>query len=41
MFTSNNITTKRPGYGVSPMKWDQIIGKRAKKNFDENDLIEV
>ena len=34
-----NISTKRPGYGISPMKWDKIIGTKAKKNYNEDDLI--
>ena len=38
-FTQYNITTKRPGTGVSPMKWDDIIGKTAVKDFDEDELI--
>lgn len=39
-FTEYNITVKRPGEGISPMKWDEIIGKRAKKNFSIDDYIE-
>ena len=34
-----NISTKRPGYGISPMKWDKIIGTKAKKNYNKDDLI--
>lgn len=40
-FTDINITTKRPGIGISPMKWDQIIGKIACQDFDEDDLIKL
>ncbi|MGI9526130.1 MAG: N-acetylneuraminate synthase [Weeksellaceae bacterium] len=40
MFTVDNITTKRPGTGISPMSWDSIIGQEAKKDFNEDDLIE-
>lgn len=40
-FTENNITTKRPGNGISPMRWDEIIGQQAVKDFEEDDLIEV
>jgi len=36
-----NITTKRPGYGISPMKWDDVIGQVAQKNFNPDDLIEI
>ena len=39
LFSENNLTTKRPGSGISPMKWDQIIGKESKKNYKKNDLI--
>ena len=38
-FTEENITIKRPGSGVSPMKWDQVIGLTAKTNFNEDELI--
>ncbi len=37
----NNLTTKRPGNGISPMKWNEIIGTRAIRDFDEDDLIEI
>ena len=40
-FTEENITTKRPGNGISPMKWDEVIGKVAIKDFNEDDLIEL
>ncbi len=40
-FTENNITTKRPGTGISPMQWNEIIGTKAIRNFDEDELIEV
>ena len=32
-FNENNLTTKRPGKGISPMNWNIVIGKKAKKNF--------
>ena len=35
----NNLTVKRPGTGISPMKWDEIIGTKAKKNYDKDELI--
>ena len=38
-FSETNLTTKRPADGISPMKWKQIIGKKAKKNYKKNDLI--
>ena len=40
VFSEKNITTKRPGYGISPMKWDKIIGQIAPKDFNIDDLIE-
>ena len=40
-FTENNITTKRPGTGINPMKWDYVLGKRAKKTFGEDELITI
>lgn len=41
VFSKKNITTKRPGNGISPMQWDNVIGKIANKNFSEDDLIEM
>lgn len=41
IFTSSNLTTKRPGTGISPMKWNEVIGQKAKRNFYEDELIEV
>jgi N,N'-diacetyllegionaminate synthase len=40
-FTEYNITTKRPGTGISAMQWDEVIGKTACKNFDEDELIKL
>lgn len=39
IFTKKNITTKRPGSGISPMKWDSIIGKAAERDYKEDDLL--
>lgn len=41
VFSVVNITVKRPGNGISPMKWDEIIGKIAQKDFLTDDLIEI
>ena len=41
IFSKSNLTTKRPGLGLSPMKIDEVIGKKAKKNFRRDDLIEL
>jgi N,N'-diacetyllegionaminate synthase len=38
-FSSENITCKRPGEGISPMQIDEVIGSIAKKNFDFNEYI--
>ncbi|MCV3426328.1 N-acetylneuraminate synthase [Campylobacter lari] len=38
-FTEKNLGVKRPGNGISPMEWDNIIGKVAEKNFDIDELI--
>ena len=40
-FSENNISTKRPGIGISPMKWENIIGRKAKKKFKKNQLISI
>ena len=37
----DNITIKRPGSGISPMKWYEIIGKKAIRDFKEDELIEL
>ena len=41
IFTEENITVKRPGNGISPMEWDSVIGKMAKKDFPYDSLIEL
>lgn len=40
-FTEQNLTVKRPGSGVSPMKWEDILGQIAKRDFAEDELIEI
>lgn len=40
IFSADNLTTKRPGTGVSPMRWDDILGKRALRDFAADELIE-
>ncbi len=39
LLTETNLAIKRPGGGISPMKWDTIIGTIANKNYKEDDLI--
>lgn len=41
LFTTDNLTTKRPGNGISPMKWYDILGQRANRNYEEDELIEL
>ena len=38
-FTENNLTIKRPGSGLSPMKWDEVIGSKSDKQYKKDDLI--
>lgn len=40
-FTNKNLAVKRPGNGISPMQWDEIIGKKAKRDFSDDELIEL
>ena len=37
--TKKNIAVKRPGTGINPMKWDEIIGTLAVKSYSPDDLI--
>ena len=39
IFTAENLTTKRPGTGISPMRWDELVGQASQKNYNEDDLI--
>lgn len=39
IFTEENITVKRPGNGISPMRWDEIIGTPASKDYLADQLI--
>ena len=41
ILTEDNITVKRPGNGINPMKWFEVIGKAAKRDFVEDELIEI
>lgn len=41
ILTDQNITVKRPGTGISPMKWNDVIGTRAIRDFEEDELIEL
>jgi N,N'-diacetyllegionaminate synthase len=41
IFTEDNLGVKRPGTGISPMQWDEVIGKVALRNFSIDELIEI
>lgn len=41
VFTEDNISVKRPGSGISPMYWENIIGKESPRNYSPNDFIEL
>lgn len=40
-FSDANLTAKRPGTGVSPMRWDEVIGRPAPRDFAADELIEL
>lgn len=41
IFTEKNLAAKRPGNGISPMKWYDILGKKAARDFRKDELIEI
>ena len=41
VFTEENLTVKRPGGGVSPLLWDSVIGRKAIRAFEPDELIEI
>lgn len=41
VFTEDNLTVKRPGNGISPMRWDEVLGTKAFRDFAEDELIEL
>ncbi len=41
VFTEVNLAVKRPGTGISPMKWHELIGRAAPRDFEEDELITV
>lgn len=41
LFSSENLTVKRPGNGLSPMLWDKVIGTVSKKDYNPDELIEL
>lgn len=40
-FTEDNLAVKRPGSGVSPMEWDDYVGRVAQRNYKTDDLIDA
>lgn len=40
-FALNNLTSKRPGTGISPMRWDEVMGQRATRAFAPDEAIEL
>jgi len=41
VFSCENLTVKRPGTGINPMKWDSILGKTARRDFKKDEVIEI
>lgn len=41
VFTERNLIAKRPGTGLTAMKWDEVIGRRAKRDFLKDEFIEL
>ena len=41
IFSETNVATKRPGTGLSPMRWDEVLGRKAPRDFERDDLIEL
>ena len=40
-FDDSNMIAKRPGTGLSPMRWDEVIGRTARRNFASDEPIEL
>lgn len=40
-FSGANLTAKRPGSGISPMRWDDVVGRRAPRHFAADEIIEL
>ena len=41
ILTEENLTVKRPGNGISPMEWNKVVGTKAVRDFQEDELIEL
>lgn len=41
LFNNQNLSVKRPGNGISPMLWDDVVGQLAKRDFQKDEIIEL
>lgn len=41
ILTEENLTVKRPGTGISPMRWEEVLGTTAVRDFQEDELVEI
>jgi N,N'-diacetyllegionaminate synthase len=41
VFSETNVTVKRPGTGLSPMRWDEVLGRKASRDFASDELIDL
>ena len=41
VFTSENLTCKRPSHGISPMKWDTVVGQVAKRDYAPDEMVQI
>ena len=41
LFSAKNLGAKRPGHGISPMRWDELIGQPARRDFSADELIDL
>ena len=41
LLTEDNLAVKRPGTGISPMEWEQVVGQVAVRDFEPDELIEL
>jgi N,N'-diacetyllegionaminate synthase len=41
VFADKNLTVKRPGTGISPMRWDELVGQTAKRDYGKDELIDA
>lgn len=41
LLSENNLTTKRPGTGINPMRWNEVIGKTADRDYETDEMIQI